>query len=95
MPDSDQRTEGESSDHKLNLLLGIDLEDVRDHIPDGSRYQDRLGFNVERILRFWMTIKPKRPSLRLAWSPAGFPASLKQSRMKDMNLQVTVRDMSS
>ena len=52
MPDSDQRTAGGSSDHKLNLLLGVDLEDVRDHIPDGSRYQDRLGFNVERILRF-------------------------------------------
>ena len=52
MPDSDQRTGGASSDHKLNLLFGIDLEDVRDHIPDGSRYQDRLGFNVERILRF-------------------------------------------
>ncbi len=52
MPDSVRRHEGESSNHKLNLLLGIDLEDVRDHIPDGARYQDRLGFNVERILRF-------------------------------------------
>ena len=52
MPDWGQRTGGASSDSKLNLLLGIDLEDVRDHIPGGSRYQDRLGFNVERILRF-------------------------------------------
>lgn len=52
MPDSGQRNEGAPSDSKLNLLLGIDLEDVRDHVPNGSRYQDRLGFNVERILRF-------------------------------------------
>jgi polysaccharide deacetylase family protein (PEP-CTERM system associated) len=52
MPDSVRRHEGESSHHQLDLLLGIDLEDVRDHIPDGARYQDRLGFNVERILRF-------------------------------------------
>ncbi len=35
-----------------NLLLGIDLEDVRDQIPDGTRYEDRMQVNVDRILTF-------------------------------------------
>ena len=33
------------------LLLGIDLEDVRDQIPNGRRYQDRLEGNVLRLLK--------------------------------------------
>ena len=37
---------------KKNLLLGIDLEDVRDQIPDGTRYEDRMQVNVDRILTF-------------------------------------------
>ena len=32
------------------LLLGIDLEDVRDQIPNGHQYQDRLEGNVLRLL---------------------------------------------
>ena len=33
------------------LLLGIDLEDVRDQIPNGLQYQDRLEGNVLRLLK--------------------------------------------
>ena len=32
------------------LLLGIDLEDVRLMIPDGTRYRERLPHNTERLL---------------------------------------------
>lgn len=32
------------------LLLGIDLEDVRFMIPDGTRYRERLPHNAERLL---------------------------------------------
>jgi len=35
---------------KRDLLLAIDLEDVRDQIPDGHHYQDRVEVNVEQIL---------------------------------------------
>ena len=35
-----------------NLLLGIDLEDVRDQIPDGYRYRDRVEKNVDLLLDF-------------------------------------------
>lgn len=35
---------------KRDLLLAIDLEDVRDQIPDGQHYQDRVEVNVEQIL---------------------------------------------
>jgi polysaccharide deacetylase family protein (PEP-CTERM system associated) len=33
------------------LLLGIDLEDVRDQIPNGHQYQDSLKGNVLRLLK--------------------------------------------
>ncbi len=33
------------------LLLGIDLEDVREHVRDGMSYQDRLETNTQRILQ--------------------------------------------
>lgn len=32
------------------LLLGIDLEDVRSMIPDGSRHRERVPHNTERLL---------------------------------------------
>ena len=33
------------------LLLGIDLEDVREHIPNGMNYRDRLETNTQVILQ--------------------------------------------
>ena len=38
------------ADTRPSLLFGIDLEDVRDQIPDGHQYQDRLEQNVLRLL---------------------------------------------
>jgi len=41
------------------LLLSIDLEDVRDWVENGDRYQPRLRINTERYLEFfdWIGVK--------------------------------------
>ena len=39
-----------SVDTRQPLLLGIDLEDVRDQLPNGHMFQDRLKDNVSRLL---------------------------------------------
>ena len=33
------------------LLLGIDLEDVREYVPGGMNYRDRLETNTQVILQ--------------------------------------------
>ena len=41
------------------LLLSIDLEDVRDWVEDGRRYQPRVPVNTERYLEFFQELEVK------------------------------------
>ncbi|HDO30946.1 MAG TPA: polysaccharide deacetylase family protein, partial [Desulfobacteraceae bacterium] len=41
------------------LLLSVDLEDVRDWVRDGHRYQERVPVNTEAYLVFFARLRVK------------------------------------
>ena len=38
-----------------DLLLSVDLEDVRDHVDNGYSYPARVPVNTERYLKFFQS----------------------------------------
>jgi len=65
-------------DSRPSLLLGIDLEDVRDQIPNGHQYQDRLEQNVLTLLEELKRLNVKGTFFTVGTLARGYPGLLQE-----------------
>ena len=66
------------ADSRPSLLLGIDLEDVRDQIPNGHQYQDRLEQNVLTLLEEFKRLNVKGTFFTVGALARGYPGLLQE-----------------
>ena len=65
-------------DSRPSLLLGIDLEDVRDQVPNGHQYQDRLEQNVLTLLEELKRLNVKGTFFTVGTLARGYPGLLQE-----------------
>ena len=65
-------------DPRPSLLLGIDLEDVRDQVPNGHQYQDRLEQNVLTLLEELKRLNVKGTFFTVGTLARGYPGLLQE-----------------